>query len=115
MIYGYYAPLEDAVALGLLPEPIEPELAEFPDCKWDATEDPVKWELRDTDTDAVLAELEILLGGYAVDTKFLDCVTEFDADHMADAQKKALSIIKQDWKLKRFTVEEYADWAEENQ
>lgn len=114
MIYGYYAPLEDADALGLFPEPAKLELAEFPNCKWDVAEDPFKWELRDIDTGAILAELEILLGDYAVDTKFLDCVTEFFANHMADAQDKALSIIKQDWSLKRFTVAEYADWAEEN-
>lgn len=114
MIYGYYAPMEDADALGLLPEPAKPEYAGFPTCDWTPTDDSLKWELYDTENDVVLAELTVILGGYDVSTEFLDCTTEFSADHMADAQDKALSIVKQDWKLKQFTVAEYADWAEEN-
>lgn len=114
MIYGYDAPLEDADALGLLPEPAEPEYAEFPACNWVPTADPLTWQLRDTENDVVLSELIVILGGYSASAEFLDCTTEFDADHMADAQDKALSIVRKDWLCKNFTVEEYADWAEEN-
>lgn len=113
-MFGYNTPLEDADALGLLPGPIELEYAEFPACNWVPTDDPLTWQLRDTENDVVLSELTVILGGYDVSTEFLDCITEFSADHMADAQDKALSIVKQDWKLKQFTVAEYADWAEEN-
>lgn len=114
-MFNCYAPYEDADALGLLPNPIEPEYAEFPTCEWVPTDDPLKWELYATEDDVVLAELTIILGGYMVDTKFSDCSTEFDADHAVAAQDKALSIVQQDWNLEWLTVGEYADWVEENQ
>ena len=107
---------EDPDALGLLSDPGVPEYAKFPTCEWVPADDPDKWELYAKEDDVVLAELTILLGnGYDVLSKFLDCATEFDADHMADAQEKALSIVEQDWHLKLFTVGEYTNWVEENQ
>lgn len=114
MVYGYYAPLEDADALGLLPEPIEPEYAEFPACDWVPTNDPLTWQLHDTENDVVLSELTVIIGGYGMSIEFLDCTSEFDADHMADAQEKALDMVRDGWLYKSFTVEEYADWVEKN-